>query len=212
MHIVVCAVTRNVSICVKTLHTLLNINKICTHFNHSVEINFIKDDFNKSDAFLKNSKHCDRLIWIEYGYQIDEESLARLIGKFPQNYNCMVLPAVVEGINWDSFKKKIRGNSQEPVSQMGLDFDTAVGTPCIAGDEFLRPVLTTDPKCWAIEAKSVLKALKDQKGEGIKLPPKFFDKIRDRAKVCAFTKAKVTATYSHECIGNILESAGIRVG
>jgi len=40
-----------------------------------------------------------------------------------------------------------------------------------------------------------------------------FEKFIERGvKVCAFTGANLVATYPHECLGNILETAGVKVG
>jgi len=108
------------------------------------------------------------------------------------------------------FKSKIAADSQEPVSQMGLEFDTKVGKSI---GENLHIVTETDPKCWAIDTKAVLRAVKGEKGQGITISAKvseMFKKFLDcGVKMYAFTDACLTVTYTHECIGNILETAGV---
>ena len=211
MHTIVIVVTRNASICVKTLHTLLNINRVIAHNKFTNEIVFVNDDlFERQSVFLKKSKHCDRLIWIDYGIHVDAASVEKLVTKFVPGYQCLVLPCVTPDVDWDMFKQKIKKGSSEPISQMGLNFDTAVGKSI--GDN-LHVVVYSDPKCWAIDTKPVLKSLKENKGDGIIISAKvseMFKKFIDRGvKIYAFTAASLIVTYPHECLGNILESAGI---
>ena len=156
MQLTTVIVTRNVSVSVKTLHTLLKLNLICLQKNVANELVFVRDDpFEKYDILMKKLKHCDRLLWIEYSLFVDEASLIKMIDPFPKGYQCMVLPCVTEGINWDMFKKKICDGSTEPESQMGLDFDTEVGQK-ISDDVYT--VTKTTPKAWALDAKQVFKA------------------------------------------------------
>ena len=211
MHIITVVVTRNAAISVKTLHTLLTFNKINFTKKFTNEVIYVNDDaFEKQSVFIKKAKYCDRMIWIEYSIHIDNDSIEKLFDKFVQGYHCLVLPCVVPGIDWDLFKKKITSGSQEPVYQMGLDFDTKVGKSI--GDN-LHVVTETNPKCWAIDTKSVLKALKGAKGEGIIISAKtseMFKKFIERGiNIYAFTAANIMITYPHECLGNILETAGV---
>ena len=214
MQLTTVIVTRNVSISVKTLHTLLKLNIICIQKNIANELVFVRDDpFERHDIFMKKLKHCERLLWIDYSLFVDEGSLLKMVGQFPKGFSAMVAPCVTEGINWDLFKKKVRDGSTEPKSQMGLDFDTEVSNKIEDG---IHLVTKTNPKAWAIDCKQVIRAFKDKKGESVKIPTRvgeMFEKFRERGvKVCAFTDANLIATYPHECLGNILETAGVRVG
>jgi len=211
MHIVTVIVTRSASIAVKTLHTLLNLTRICAQKQHSHELIYVNDDlFERQSIFLKKAKYCDRLIWINYSVHVDNDSLDKLTEKFVTGYQCIVLPCVVPGIDWDMFKSKVRKDSKEPIYQMGLNFDTSVGKSI---GENLHVVTYTDPKCWAIDAKPVLKALKGNKGDGITISAcvseMFKTFIAKDIKVYAFTAANLVITYPHECIGNLLSAAGI---
>jgi hypothetical protein len=213
MHIVTIVVTKNVAISVKTLHTLLNVNKLERQLGFTNEIVFVNDDLHERQSILlKKIKHCDRIVWIDYSICIDPNSVQKLYDKFIQGYHCIVLSCVLPGINWDLFKQKVLADSKEPVSQMGLDFDTKVSKSI---GENLHIVTETDPKCWAIDCKHVLKCLKDKKGEGFSLPVKvseMFKKFMERGvKMYAATDANLTVTYPHECLGNILQSASISV-
>jgi hypothetical protein len=214
MHVITCIVTRNVSISVKTLHTLLNINKVVQQNGFTNEFVYVNDDlFERQALILKKLKHCDRLVWIDYSVHVDTASLLKLFDKFIQGYHCIVLPCVTPGIDWDSFKKKVLADSKEPVTQMGLEFDTKVGKSI---GENLHIVTETDPKCWAIDAKHLFKSLRDKKGEGVTVPAKvseMFKKFMERGvKMYAFTDAQLTVTYPHECLGNILQAAGVGIG
>jgi hypothetical protein len=120
-----------------------------------------------------------------------------------------VFPCVKEGIHWDAFNKKIR--TTEPCEQVALDFDTELGQKV---GESLYKVKSTDPKCWIMDTKPVLKALRERKGEAIKLPAKnseMFERLIEKGtKICAYTACRLTVTYPHECQSNILESAGVK--
>lgn len=173
---------------------------------HQVLLSYVKDDhFEIQSIINKTMKNVDRLCFLDYSVFIDEDCVEKLFGKFPGGYSGMVLPAVKEGVNWDMFREKIIKGSDESVSQMGLEFDTEVDRPI---DDDLWNVKTTSPKVWIVDTKAAIKALRTKKGEGITFPlrrEEFFSKI----KICAYVKAKVVVTYTHECLSNILESAGV---
>jgi len=202
-------VTRNKSITVKTLHTLLKINIFCIQHGDQVLLTYVNDDhFDIQNTINKKIKNVDRLCFIDYSVFIDEDSISKLFGKFPNGYNGMVLPAVKEGINWDMFREKITNGSDETVSQMGMEFDTEVDKRI---DDDMWSVKSTKPKVWIVDTKAAIKALRTKKGEGVTFPlrrEEFFNKI----KICAFVKAKVVLTYTHECLSNILESSGVSTG
>ena len=211
MYVVAVVVTRNVAVSVKTLHTLLCLNRLNAHKGNTLEVVYVNDDaFEKKNIFLKKSKTCDRLIWLDFSVHVDESSLDKMSSKFMNGYNCLVLPAVTPGIDWDVFKKKILEGSTEPVNQMGLNFDTEVGKSI---GEDLHIVTSTNPKAWAIDTKHVLKALKGNKGEGITVSANttemFKTFIERGVKVYAYTAANIVVTYPHECIGNLLSAAGV---
>ena len=211
MHVIAIVVTRSVSIAVKTLHSLLNLNRLCALKQLTLEIAFVNDDaFERKDIMLKKANSCDRLIWINYSVHVDSDSMEKMLDKFVQGYHCIVLPCVTPGIDWDMFKKKIIDGSTEPVNQMGLSFDTEVGKSI---GEDLHIVTSTNPKAWAIDTKHVLKALKGNKGEGITVSAnttEMFKTFLERGvKVYAYTAANIVVTYPHECIGNLLSAAGV---
>ena len=210
MHIVTCIVTRNAAISTKTLHSMLNINKLVFTFGFTHEYIYVNDDLSERQSiFLKKIKNCDRLVWIDYSISVDGETLPKLYDKFVQGYNCLVLPCVTPGIDWDLFKKKVLSGSHEPVSQMGLHFDTTVDK-CI-GENYYT-ITETNPKCWSIDSKQFVKCIRDKKGETT-IPLKvsdMFKKLVERGlKVYTYTNANIFVTYPHECIGNILQSASI---
>jgi len=119
---------------------------------------------------------------------------------------------VRDGINWDMFREKACSGTSEPVEQCGLEFDTELGQKI---GESMYWVNKTDPKAWVMETKHVNKILKGRKnGDAIRLPPRnveMFDKlIALGVKICAWTAARLVVTYPHECLSNILESAGVK--
>lgn len=204
-------VTRSKSCHVKTLHTILKLNILCIQHGHQNEISFVNDDpFEKAEAIRVQMKKCDRLLFIDFGIQVDEKSLEEVI-KPHEGVGCLVFPGVKEGINWTEFKNKVLKDVDEPVHQMGLDFDTTVDRKV---DENLYTVKETSSRAWFLNCKNVMKHLKDRKTDQIKVPARMgvmFEKFKDSGvKIYAFTAAKLTMTYGHECISNILNSAGVK--
>ena len=214
VHVVTLLATRNKSCHVRTLHSLLHMNIQFMKAGIQHEICFVNDDpFEKSDMILKKLKTSDRLVFIDYSIHIDQDSIGKFIEKFDQNCNCLVFPCIKEGINWDQFKTKVSNNIDEPLDQMGLDFDTTVGQKLSNG---IYKVIKTDPKCWVMDSKSVLKYLKSKKKEQLKQIPaknsELFETLQSKGvKMCAYVDAKLTIVFSHECLGNILNAAGVKV-
>lgn len=182
--------TKNQSVSVKTLHTILKLNVVCLTKKHNNNIVFVNDTpSEKHDTILKNMKKCDRLLFIEYSVSMDEASLHAVVDDW--NSQCVVFPCVKPGIDWELFKKKVFSGSDEPLEQCGLHFDTEV-EKCMHGDYFW--VSKTDPRVWVVKTKFLIK----NKGSLAAL------------KTAAFTPAKIVVTYPHECVGNIIGSAGVK--
>ena len=202
-------VTRSKSCHVKTLHTILRLNIECIQQNISNEIAFVDDDpFKKAETVQKYLKTHERIFFIDFGINADDESIKKVIGNF-DGYGILVFPGVKEGIDWPLFKSKIKSETNEPISQMGLHFDTTVGNKI---SENIYNVTSTEARCWVMNTKNVTKNIKDKKGN-LKISPKMFEKFKEQnVKICAFTAAKLTMTYPHECISNILNAAGVKSG
>ena len=201
-------VSRNKSCHVKTLHSLLRLNLCCMHKNVSQNIVFVNDDpFDRAETIMKYLKATDKLLFIDYSVYIDNESLEKLFMNF-DGFHCLVLPCVKEGINWEKFKTN---KTDEPCSQVALEFDTQLGQKI---SDSLYRVTSTEPRCWIAECKHVLRCLRERKGESLKIPAKnaeIFKRFIERGvKICAYTACKLTVTYPHECLSNILESAGVK--
>ena len=192
------------------MHSLLRINLVCMHKNVHHNIIFVNDDpFEKVALIMKQIKIADRLVFIDYSVFVDLETIDKAFTAPFDKYNCLVFPCVKEGIHWDAFNKKI--GTTEPCEQVALDFDTELGQKI--GDSLYK-VKSTEPKCWIMDTKPVLKAIRERKGEAIKLPAKnseMFERLLEKGvKICAYTACRLTVTYPHECLSNILESAGVR--
>ena len=171
---------------------------------------FVNDDpFEKAELIMKNLKTAERLAFIDYSVFLDLETIDKIFTSPFDKYNCLVFPCVKEGINWEAFKLNV--NTTEPNEQIALDFDTVIDQKVA---ESIYKVKSTEPRCWIMDTKPVLKAIRERKGEGIKLPAKnseMFQKFIDRGvKICAYTACKLVITYPHECLSNILESAGVK--
>lgn len=212
MKIATIIVTRGHSCHVKTLHTILRFNLQCLQAGTvQNEVVFVNDDpYEKSETIHKFMKSHDRIFYIDFGIHVDDASMQKVLAS-NEGYGAVVFPGVKEGINWDSFRKKIKEGSTEPVEQMGLDFDTEVIAK-VAED--LYTVKTSSAKAWVLMTKPVLKSIKDKRTGTFKIHPKLevmFAKFKEHGvRLVAFTAAKLIHTYSHECIGNIVNSSGVK--
>lgn len=202
-------VSRSKSCSVKTLHVVLKINIKCLQNNINNEITYVNDDpYDKAEIIQKYMKSHERIIFIDHGIGIDDESIQQLLEPH-ENIGCLVMPGPLEGIDWDMFKSKVKNDSSEPVHQMGLTFDTVLGKKI---SDNIYHVLQTKSKCWMMNTKNVIKTIKDRKTGTWKISPKIFDKFKEQGvKIYAFTASKLTITYTHECISNILNAAGVKV-
>lgn len=203
-------VTRSRSCHVKTLHSILRINLKCLETRSEQKIFFVNDDsFDKADTIENCMKEYDRILFVDFGIQLDDESISHVFGDM-EGVGVLVFPAVTEGIDWDMFKDKVKSESKEPVAQMGLYFDTDVSKE-ITPD--IYSVKSTKARCWILNCKNVCRQIKDKKTGKIKVYPKMsamFDKFQQHGvKINAFVGAKLTATYGHECVCNILHTAGV---
>ena len=205
----VCIVTRGKSIAVTTLHTLMNLHMFALQKGAHVDIHFTTD----LSSLPKLLKTGERIIWFDYGTNLDEHTLRQLMEPFEKDVRVLVCPSVREGINWDMFRKKTLAGSTEPASQRGLAFDTEVGKKLEDG---LYEVTATSARVWAMDSKPIDKKLRGEKVQ-VKLPTETYEAMfetiqRLGIKVAAATKASVVCHYTHECVGNILETPGVRLG
>ena len=210
MKIATIIVTRSKSCHVKTMHTILRMKLKCIELGYDNEILFVNDNpFDKAEAIRKCIPTHDRILFIDFGISMDENSISQIFGT-REGIGFLVFPAVLEGINWDMFKEKVKAESSEPIEQMGLEFDTTVSNK-ISPD--IYTVDKTSSACWIMNTKSVLKKIKDKSGKYTVRPQMstmFADFKTKGVKIHAYTAAKLTMTYNHECVGNILNASGIK--
>lgn len=212
MKIATILVTRAKSCHVKTLHTILRFNLKCMQRgNTENEVIFVDDEpFEKAEIIYKYLKTHERIFFIDFGIQVDDVSLDKVFDKH-ENIGCLVFPGVTEGIDWGMFKEKVKNNVNEPVEQIGLHFDTSVTNKI---SENIYMVKETSAKSWVMMNKNITKNLKDKKNGAFKIYPRMstmFKKLQEGGvKIHAYTAAKLTMTYSHECVSNILNAAGVK--
>lgn len=205
-------VTRGKSCHVKTLHTVLRLNLMCIQKgNVQNEVAYVNDDpYDKSDIIHKYMKISDRILFIDFGISMDEQSINRVFDKH-DGVGCLVFPGVKEGINWDMFKEKVKSGYDEPIEQMGLDFDTEV-TKMVSED--IYQVKSTSSRCWVMMCKNVIKNIKDKRSNSFKIYPRMgemFHRFKELGvKIHAYTASKLVMTYSHECVSNLLSASGIK--
>jgi hypothetical protein len=209
MNLATIIVTRSKSCHVKTLHAVLRLNMRCLKKSINNQIVYVNDDpFEKVDVIQKCMKTHDRILFIDFGIGIDDETLDHCFEPH-DTVGCLVFPGVREGIDWKLFKEKVLGGSDEPVTQMGLHFDTDVAKK-ISKD--IYNVNYTNARAWLMNTKNVIKSIKDKKTGNWKIHPKMFEKFKEQGvRIYAFTAAKLTMTYTHECLSNILNAAGVKI-
>jgi len=202
----ICAVTRNKSISATTLHTMMNIHMLCMMKGLHLDIAFVND----RAGLPKLLKSGERIIWMEYGTNLDDKSIYKALEPFEKGVQVLVFPAVREGINWPAFAKRTKEGSTEAACQRGLEFDTVVGKKI---GESLYEVTSTEARVWAMDAKPV-----DKKIRGDKVPVRlpldetmFCVLQKLGIKVGALTSATVICHFVHECLGNILETSGVEL-
>jgi hypothetical protein len=179
--------------------------------NTENEVVFVDDEpFEKAEIIYKYLKSHDRIFFVDFGISVDEASIDKVFDKH-DGIGCLVFPGVTEGIDWNMFKEKVVSKSNEPVEQMGLHFDTIVANR-ISDD--IYAVNETSAKSWVMMNKNVMKHLKDKKNGSFKIHPRMknmFLKFKEAGiRIHAYTAAKLIMTYSHECISNILNAAGVK--
>ena len=202
----VCMVTKNKSVSATTLHSVMNIHMNCMMRGIHLDIAFVND----KAGLPKLIKSGERIIWFEYGTNLDPDSLVKAILPFDKNLQVLVFPSVKEGINWDAFKKKTLAGSSEPANQRGLEFDTLTGKKLA---ESLYEVTSTEARVWAMDARPVDKKLRGDKTP-VRLPTdeSMFRVLQGLGiKIGAVTSATVICHFVHECVGNILETAGVKL-
>lgn len=202
----VCVVTRNKSLAATTLHSLMNINMYSMMKGMHVDIHFVSD----MSGLPKLIKTGERIVWFDYGTNIDEETLKKLIDPFEKDVKVLVCPSVREGIDWDMFRRKTLAGSKEPAYQRALTFDTDVSKKL---DDGLYEVVKTSARVWAMDSKPIDKKLRGDKVQ-VKLPTETYESMFDCLKklgirIGAATRANVICHYVHECSGNILETPGV---
>lgn len=214
LHVVL--VSKNKSIYVKTLHSILGIEALCHQVGLQLDITFINDDPNaKMDLLKKKLKSADRIFWVEYGVSVNKESLINSVIKY-DNHDGLVFPVVKEGIDWDVFRQKCKDNSDEPAYQMGLTFDTDVSNRIVNKERNLYEVTQTDPYCWVLDCKRVMRKLTDKnKKKSFVFPGtigEFFKKCTDRNVRLAASVDSITYNhFTHECVGNIMNIPGLTI-
>lgn len=211
MKLSVLVVTRNSSATVKTLHTILRLNVLAVQKGIVVDINFVEDDLEKkADSINKLLKNSDKFLFLDYTVSLDRESIIKGI----ESDSTVIFPSVIPYVDWDMFKQKVLTESKEPNYQMGMNFDTEVYKPD-PKDPTMWSVKSSKPVCFIMECSDVIKALKNKKTDNSKISGKF-DRdfsllLTKNCKVRAYIEAQVMLTSTYECVGNILNAAGIKV-
>ena len=198
-------VTKNKALNTTTLHTVMNLNMICMSKNITLDVQFVND----RESIHKYIKNCDRFIFLDYGVSVGLDVIQKLgVDDFPEGYKALVVPCVTDNVNWDQFKKKTLEKSSEPVNQRALTFDIVTEpAPKKYGDAIYDFVSSsTDCRVFALDCKGILKKLRDADAHF-----KSFEQLKKIGiKIGVLRSAPVICHYVYECIGNILDSTGVK--
>ena len=201
---VVCVI-RNKSIAVTTLHSLMTLGMYGTQHQVPIEYLFVEG----LDALPKLVKSGERIVWFDYGTNLDHDSIPRLLSPMEKDIRVIVFPAVVEGVDWDMFRKKTMEGSTEPIHQRALTFDTDVAKKVVGTD--LYDVIKTSARVWVMDSKPIDKKLKSaQKNLSCESYESLFAQLKtNNLRVVALPSATVIRHFTHKCLGNILEMPGV---
>ena len=201
---VVC-VTRNKSIAVTTLHSLMTLGMHAAQRQVSLEYVFVEG----LDALPKLVKSGERIAWFDYGTNLDQDTISRVFNTMEKDIKVIVFPAVIEGVDWDMFRKKTVAGSTEPIHQRALTFDTDVTKKVVGTD--LYDVEKTSARVWVMDSKPVDKKLKSvQKNLSCDSYENLFAQLKtNNLRVVALPSATVIRHFTHKCLGNILEMPGV---
>ena len=201
---VVC-VTRNKSIAVTTLHSLMTLGMYGSHQQVPIEYMFVEG----LNALPKLVKTGERILWFDYGTNLDQDSIPRVLSPMEKDIRVIVFPSVVEGVDWDMFRKKTVEGSTEPIHQRALTFDTDVAKKVVGTD--LYDVVKTSARVWVMDSKPIEKKLKSvQKNLSCDSYENMFAQLKsNNIRVVALPSATVIRHFTHKCLGNILEMPGV---
>jgi hypothetical protein len=187
---------------------MMNIHMACMYRGFHLDVHFVND----KSSLPKMIKTGDRIVWMEYGTNLDQNSIGKAVDPFDKNLNVLVFPSVKEGIDWPRFVAKTKEGSTEPAHQRGLNFDTEVGRKLADG---LYECAKTSARVWSMDAKPVDKKIRGGKVP-VKLPllnnEEMFGTLTSLGvKIGVLSTASVICHYVHECLGNILEASGVQL-
>ena len=184
------------------------IHSFCMNNNKQLAVNFHTDN----SQIQKNIKSSDRFIYIDYACSVSAETIQKLLGDFTDGTKVLVVPTVVEGVDWAQFKKKTLDKSTEPIHQRALKFNVSVCSKEYASgiSEYLDHV--QDARVYALDSGAVLKKLRDDNTK-ITEDTVILTKLKKlKLKIGVLTQDAAVCHYSYECQGNILESMGVHTG
>jgi len=190
---------------VTTLHSLMTLGMYGAQRQVPIEYMFVEG----LDALPKLVKSGERILWFDYGTNLDQESIPRVLDPMEKDIRVVVFPAVVEGVDWDMFRKKTVEGSTEPIHQRALRFDTDVAKKVVGTN--LYDVVKTSARVWVMDSKPIDKKLKSiQKNLSCDSYENMFAQLKsNNIRVVALPSATVIRHFTHKCLGNILEMPGV---
>jgi hypothetical protein len=135
-----------------------------------------------------------------------------MLSEFPEGAKALVLPTVLEGVDWPQFKKRTLEKTTEPIHQRGLKFNMTVSSKEFAPGVHEYLDHTQDARVYVIDSKTLIKKLRDDDTK-ITEDTVMLAKLKKlKLKIGVLVQDEVVCHYSYECQGNILESLGVHTG
>jgi hypothetical protein len=172
----------------------MNIGLYCKYKEYEYDVVFCKE----VDPEILNT--CDKLIFLDYGVSFDISAMHSFMTSAQE---VVVIPVPLSTVDWKMFAVKTVMSSLEPPSQRALTFDVSV-KPIGELERGVSEYLRGDGRIIAYDCKSVLK--KNKKSVLLS------DLKKSGVKIGVLTNVTATSVNVYECIGNVLETSGIKVG
>jgi len=209
-------VDMNHQIAVRTLSVLISVTSSLNSSGVPWEIVYSSADPEEKRNHLMNGlKKYSTILFMDHGASFDVNALSST--PWQKYCSMLILPSIKSVLDWDRFKETCTLDNSEPLTQRALVFDTQINEkkPIPCEGTTLYSVVNSDARVFLLECNSILKKLKDKRGNIIQVPLRTSEWVRflkERGvQVAATVDVPCTNTIAHKCVSGLGKSNGIRV-
>ena len=206
----------NHQLAVRTLSVLINVTSSLNISGVPWEIIYSSTDpEEKHKHFMNGLKKYSTILFMDHGTSFNVNELSST--PWQKSCSMLVLPSIKNVLDWERFRNTCMLDISEPLGQRALVFDTQInenkripgeGTP-------LYSVVNSDARVFLVECNSVLKKLKDKRGNIIQVPLKSTEWVRflkERGvQIAAAVDIPCTNTIAYKCVSGLGKSNGLRI-